>query len=269
MVVFPPAKINLGLNILRKRADGFHDLSTCFYAVPWCDILELLSSSQLRFVPSGIPVPGREEDNLCLKAYHLVKKDFDIAPVDIYLHKILPMGAGLGGGSSDGAWTLRALNELFKLNLDKDKLKQYAAQLGSDCAFFIEDSPMIGTGRGEILEPVNVSLKGNWMMIVKPDIHVSTKDAFAGVQPNEDVADLRSILAWPVHEWRDSLTNDFERSVFSKYPAIESIKSRLYEAGALYASMSGSGSAVYGIFENKPKVSSELEVHKVWTGRMH
>ena len=159
MIAFPPAKINLGLHIIRRRNDGYHDLSTCFYPVQWCDILEVLPSDKPTFESSGLSIPGNEKDNLCLKAYQLLKDDFDIPPVKIYLHKIIPMGAGLGGGSSDGAWTLRLLNELFGLCIAKAKLKEYASVLGSDCAIFVEDGPAMGSSRGEVLTPTSLSLK--------------------------------------------------------------------------------------------------------------
>ena len=269
MVVFPPAKINLGLNILRKRPDGYHDLLTCFYPVSWTDILEILPSPQLKFEQSGITVPGNREDNLCLKAYHLLKRDFDLPPVSIYLHKILPMGAGLGGGSSDGAWTLRILNALFNLNLSAVQLNRYALVLGSDCPFFVEDVPMIGEDRGEKLSPVKLSLAGKFLAVIKPDVHVSTRDAFAGIVPKDQQQDLRFILEnISVSEWRTEVKNDFEISVFNKYPQIGVIKKQLYEAGALYASMSGSGSSVFGIFDKPFDARSFFPGMTCWSGQL-
>ena len=240
MVAFPPCKINLGLNVLRKRDDGYHDIETCFYPIPWTDILEVIPSDKFEFTVSGNAIPG--DDNLCVKAYRLL----NTPPAKIHLHKIIPTGAGLGGGSSDAAWTLRLLNDVFQLKLSKDELKKYAAQIGSDCAFFIEDGPMIGTGRGEILRPAKVDLKGKFIVIVKPDVHVSTAEAYSGIVPKGSKLDLSDIR---------SLRNDFEETIFKKYPAIESIKKSLYQAGATYASMSGSGSAVYGIFNDRPSTS--------------
>lgn len=241
MVAFPPCKINLGLNIVRKRADGYHDIETCFYPVRWTDILEVIPSDTFGFTTSGNAIPG--DDNLCVRAYRLL----NAPPAKIHLHKIIPTGAGLGGGSSDAAWTLRLLNDVFDLKHSKEELKNYAAQLGSDCAFFIEDVPMIGTGRGEILTKADIDLTGKHIVIVKPGIHVSTAEAYASVVPKESPFDLGDIR---------SLKNDFEPSVFKKYPAIASIKEALYEAGAYYASMSGSGSAVFGIFNSKPSITS-------------
>lgn len=237
MIAFPPCKINLGLNILRKRADGFHDIETCFYPVPWTDILEVIPSGKFEFTTSGNPIPGGE--NLCVKAYDLLKPP----PAKIHLHKIIPAGAGLGGGSSDAAWTLRLLNDVFDLKYSKEKLRSLAAQLGSDCAFFIDDGPMIGTGRGEVLTPANISLKGMFIVIIKPDIHVSTAEAYAGIVPKESKLDIENI---------QDLRNDFEPSIFKKYPLLASIKATLYEAGASYASMSGSGSSVFGLFPQAP-----------------
>lgn len=241
MIAFPPCKINLGLNILRKRPDGFHDIETCFYPVRWTDILEVIPSDKFEFTMSGNAIPG--DDNLCVRAHKIL----NAPPAKIHLHKVIPTGAGLGGGSSDAAWTLRLLNDVFDLKHSKEDLKNFAAQLGSDCAFFIEDVPMIGTGRGEILTKANIDLTGKYLVIVKPDIHVSTAEAYASVVPKESPFDLNDIR---------SLKNDFEPSVFKKYPGIASIKDALYEAGAYYASMSGSGSSVFGIFNSKPSITS-------------
>ena len=241
MVAFPPCKINLGLNILRKRNDGYHDIETCFFPVPWTDILEVIPSKEFSFTVSGNPIPGG--DNLCVKAYELLQTP----PAKIHLHKIIPMGAGLGGGSSDAAWTLRLLNDVFSLGLNKEQLKQYAAQIGSDCAFFIDDIPMIGTRRGEVLRPANIDLKGKYIVIVKPDIHVSTAEAYSSVVPMESDFNLDDL---------QSLKNDFEPSVFKRYPEIASIKKSLYDLGAVYAQMSGSGSAVFGIFNTPPSLVS-------------
>lgn len=249
MVSFPPCKINLGLNIIGKRPDGYHDLVTCFYPVQWCDILEIIPSEKFSFTASGLPVPGNGEDNLCIRAYNLLKKDFALPPVSIHLHKIIPMGAGLGGGSSDAAWTLRTLNQIFDLNLPREALKAYASQIGSDCAFFIEDTPMMATGRGEILHEINVDLKGKFIVIVKPEVHVSTTEAYAGVKPKQPEHDLKEMLEQtPLQEWKLPVKNDFEESVFANYPVIAEVKKTLYNSGALYASMSGSGSSVFGIF---------------------
>jgi 4-diphosphocytidyl-2-C-methyl-D-erythritol kinase len=264
MVSFPPSKINLGLHIVSKRPDSFHDLETCFYPVPWTDILEIIPSSKLALTISGNAIPGREEDNLCLKAYHLIKADFNIAPVKIHLHKIIPIGAGLGGGSSDAAYALRLLNEIFNLSLSIDQLKGYASRLGSDCSFFVQGKPMLGTGKGEVLNEIDVNLKGLYLVIVKPAIHVSTQEAYSGISPKRPTTKIQEILKRPVVEWKEILKNDFEESIFKKYPAIAEIKTKLYSRGAVYASMSGSGSSVFGLFEKPVQLEEEFVGMDYW-----
>ncbi len=264
MVAFPYSKINLGLHVISKREDGYHNIETCFYPVPWTDILEIILAKKFSFTSSGAVIPGSVEDNLCIKAFHLLQTRFDLAPVKIHLHKVLPTGAGLGGGSSDAAFTLRLLNSVFELNLNTIQLRNFAAQLGSDCSFFVQDKPMLGSGRGELLIDLPVSLKGLYMVLVKPDIHVSTADAYAGVKPNVPQQTLTDILTLPVAEWKDRLVNDFEKSVFAKHPAIEAIKNELYTHGALYASMSGSGSSVFGIFSSQTELSHQFKEMQYW-----
>ena len=267
MVVFPPCKINLGLSVVSKRPDGYHNLETCFYPVPWLDVLEIISADNIEFTTSGNAIPGSPVDNLCLKAYHLLKQDFALGPIKMHLHKIIPSGAGLGGGSADAAYTLRLLNEKFALNLSQTQLMDYAARLGSDCAFFVQDNAMIGTGRGEILTPIKLSLKNKFLAIIKPDIHVSTADAFGGITPKPSVLAIDNIvLHHPITEWSELLKNDFEETVFKKYPAIKFIKEKLYAVGATYASMSGSGSAVFGIFEKEVNIADHFPGTTVWTG---
>jgi 4-diphosphocytidyl-2-C-methyl-D-erythritol kinase len=269
MISFPPCKINLGLNVIGKRADGFHDISTCFYPVQWTDVLEVIPSSSLSFSLSGIEIPGNADDNLCIRAYHLLRKDFDIPSVRIHLHKIIPTGAGLGGGSSDAAFTLRTLNEIFELKLSVEQIKSYAAQLGSDCSFFVQDGAMVGSGRGEILESIDLSLAGKFLVIVKPEIHVSTAEAYAGVRPATPDLSIANILkTFPEARWKEVLKNDFEASVFQKHPAIRSIKEKLYASGATYASMSGSGSSVFGIFESEVNLRNEFPDNIFWAGKL-
>jgi 4-diphosphocytidyl-2-C-methyl-D-erythritol kinase len=266
MVSFPPCKINLGLHVIGKRPDSYHNLETCFYPVPWTDILEVIPASLFSFTSSGKDIPGAPERNLCVQAYELLKKDFSTPPVKIHLHKIIPTGAGLGGGSSDASHTLRLLNNVFDLHLSVDQLKEYASRLGSDCAFFIQDEPKLGTGRGEKLENISVSLKGKFLVIVKPEVHVSTAEAYAGISPKTPPISLGEIFKTvPIEEWKNVLKNDFEESVFKKYPAIESIKKQLYTLGATYASMSGSGSAVVGIFDKRVDLPQELKSIS-WSG---
>jgi 4-diphosphocytidyl-2-C-methyl-D-erythritol kinase len=269
MVAFPPCKINLGIQVLNRRADGFHNIETCFYPVPRTDILEVVSSSRVAFELTGLQIPGEHGENLCVKAYELLRKDFSLPPVLIHLHKVIPTGAGLGGGSSDGTWTLRLLNDHFQLGLSTEKLSTYAEQLGSDCSFFLHDSPQIGTGRGETLSPVAVSLKGKFLVIVRPEVHVSTMEAYAGITPRQPEYSIRSIVVErDVAEWQGTLINQFETHIAKLFPVIGKLKKELYDAGAVYASMSGSGSAVYGIFNNEVKLRDQFGMQDFWEGKL-
>jgi 4-diphosphocytidyl-2-C-methyl-D-erythritol kinase len=264
MIAFPPCKINLGLNVLSKRSDGYHDLETCFYPIPFTDILEILPSEKLVFIPTGNAIPGEASANLCLRAYELLQKDFSIPPVEIHLHKVIPTGAGLGGGSSDAAHTLRLLNEIFSLDLTPVQLTLYAQQLGSDCAFFIEDEVRLGKGRGEVLEPIHLNLKDTFLVLLKPDVHVSTVEAYRDVLPKPANTSVRHILEnTSLSQWKELLKNDFEASVFKTHPVIEQCKNALYEHGAIYASMSGSGSSVFGIFDGPVNY---VDANHTWSG---
>ncbi|MCX6235131.1 MAG: 4-(cytidine 5'-diphospho)-2-C-methyl-D-erythritol kinase [Bacteroidetes bacterium] len=266
MVVFPHCKINLGLWVTGKRSDGFHDIETVFYPVKLCDILEIIKSDtdDVTFTSSGIEIPGDVAGNLCIQAYRLLTKDFSLPPVRIHLHKVIPIGSGLGGGSSDGAYTLRVLNELLKLNLSLEQLQVYARQLGSDCAFFLQDAPAYARERGDHLERVNVNLSAYTITIVKPPVHSSTAQAYAMIQPVKRKTDLKQIIARPVLEWKNTLVNDFEESMALKFPEIRTIRDKLYDAGADYASLSGSGSAVYGIFNGEPPLSLSFPGFYFW-----
>ncbi|GEO07922.1 4-(cytidine 5'-diphospho)-2-C-methyl-D-erythritol kinase [Segetibacter aerophilus] len=250
MVLFPNCKINLGLQVIGKRADGYHSLETVFYPVAIKDALEIIPSQDFSFQTTGLPVNGAIDDNLCVKAYHLLKKDFpDLPAVTIHLHKAIPMGAGLGGGSADGAFMLNMLNKHFQLQLSEEKLISYALQLGSDCPFFIINKPCFATGRGENLTRVELDLASYKIVLVNPGIHVSTKEAFARLTPARPLKSVSEIIKQPIPTWKNELVNDFEKTVFDLYPAIKNLKEQLYEKGALYASMTGSGSTVFGIFE--------------------
>jgi 4-diphosphocytidyl-2-C-methyl-D-erythritol kinase len=240
----------VGLQIISKRADGYHEIETAFYPISLCDVLEIIPSNTLSFSSSGIDIPG--EGNLCLDAYQLLKMDHDIPAVQIHLHKIIPIGAGLGGGSSDAAFTLIGLNKLFNLKLTNTQLKTYALQLGADCPFFIENKPMLAQGIGEELTAIELNLSEFHLVVIKPDVHVSTAMAYAGVVPRETVISVKTLLKAPTSEWQ--LKNDFEPSVFAQFPVVERIKNLLYQEGAVYASMTGSGSAVFGLFRNKPLI---------------
>lgn len=268
MVAFPPCKINLGLRVISKRPDGYHNLETCFYPVPWTDALEIIRSDSFSFTQSGLPIPGQQADNLCVRAYRMLQQEFQLAPVKIHLHKVLPTGAGLGGGSSDAAYTLRLLNQIFELGLATEQLNNYAAQLGSDCSFFIQDNPMLGSGRGEILSPCSVTLKGYYLVVVKPEIHISTAEAYKNVKPAKPDQVLTNVLDSPITRWKNTLMNDFEESVFEKHPAILKIKNTLYEKGALFASMSGSGASVYGIYDTPVDLKEHFAGMTYWAGTL-
>src|SRR4051812_48038165 len=235
MVLFPNCKINIGLNVIRKRADGYHDLETVFYPVALTDALEIIPSTEISFQLSGLPVIDAIENNLCLKAYHLLKKDYpDLPPVSIHLLKAIPIGAGLGGGSADGAFMLTLLNRKFLLNLSQDKLIYYALQLGSDCPFFIVNKPCLATGRGEKLSPVELDLGEYDIVLVNPKVHISTREAFSQLVPKIPEKAIAEIIRQPIATWKDELQNDFEKTVFQLHPAIKKIKDDLYHAGAVY-----------------------------------
>ena len=294
MIVFPNAKINIGLNVVAKREDGYHDIETVFYPVLLQDALEIklmrpLDPAQIRkrieagllvqpddvFMPyrilpkkeeipccslemTGNEFPFKAADNLVVKAYVMLQQDFDLPSIDIKLHKHIPSGAGLGGGSSDCAFMISLLNRRFNLRMRESMMERYAARLGSDCAFFITNTPSLATGRGEILNPINLSLKGYTILLVKPDVSVSTAEAYGGVTPHKPEISLAEAVVRPVSEWKDCVFNDFEPSVFAKYPLLADIKQKLYDLGADYAAMTGSGSTIYGIFRQPLDNPAEL-----------
>ena len=262
MITYPNAKINLGLNIVEKRPDGYHNLETVFYPINLQDALEvndLEGEGEYALKISGTPIEGELDNNLVVKAYRLLKKDFpDMGPVNIHMYKHIPTGAGLGGGSADAAFMLKLLNEKFKLNLSTEMLEEYAAILGADCAFFIQNKPVFASGIGNIFEEINLSLKGYYLVLIKPDIFVSTKDAFTNIIPMKPNHSLKEIIRMPVETWRATMKNDFEESVFKKFPEIAAIKDKLYDMGAIYASMSGSGSSVFGIFREQVEHVDEV-----------
>jgi len=253
MIAFPNAKINLGLYITDKRPDGFHNLETVFFPVGWNDALEFVESEEFQFSSSGILISGDPESNLVVKAYRLLQKDFPIPALKIHLHKQIPFGAGLGGGSSDGAFMLRLLNKTFDLKISEEKLLGYAAGLGSDCPFFILNKPVFATGRGEIMQPADVCLNDMFILLVKPPVEVSTAKAFQFVSPKKSTVSLPELLRLPVEDWKENVFNQFEVSVFQQYPEVGAVKQQLYDMGAIYASMSGSGSCVFGLFKELPE----------------
>ena len=260
MVTFPNCKINLGLNILRKREDGFHDISTLYYPIPFTDALELIphpdKNSRPEFTTSGLVIEGNPEDNLCLMAYHALKQDHpDLPAVKIHLHKSVPIGAGLGGGSADAAFLLKMLVEKFNLTVSPEKLHQHAIRLGSDCPFFLVNQPCLASGRGEILEEITTDLSPYKIILVNPGIHINTAWAFSQIEPGIPETGIREIISQPVESWKDTLKNDFEGAVFKEFPEIKYIREELYKQGAVYAVMSGSGSTVFGIFDKNSSPS--------------
>ena len=249
MIQFPNCKINLGLSILAKRADGYHELETVFYPIAISDALEILPADNLTLTQTGITVPGDPSQNLCLKAYHLLKKDFSTLPaVQMHLHKNIPMGAGLGGGSSDGTTALMILNQQFTLGLNDQQLIAYASQLGSDCPFFVYNKACHATGRGEVLTPIQLDLSNYQFLLVHPGVHIATSWAFQQLNPHIKSESILAIIEKPITDWKNYLINDFEAPVFKAEPKLSVIKDQIYQLGAIYASMSGSGSSLFGIF---------------------
>lgn len=254
MLRFSGCKINLGLSVIGKRSDGFHDIETVFYPVPWYDVVEIIPSNKNVLRSYGITIPGNPDANFCLKAYHLLAKDFSLKPLEWTLLKNIPIGAGLGGGSANAAAALMLLNEYFDLSLSNDKLMDYASQIGSDCAFFIDNKPQFAAGRGNLFQSTSLSLKDYHLVIVFPNIHVNTAWAYSKlIEKNHysRAGELAPVLKKNASVWKDELINDFESVVFPQYPVLLSLKQRLYQFGATYAAMSGSGSAIFGLFGNQ------------------
>jgi 4-diphosphocytidyl-2-C-methyl-D-erythritol kinase len=255
MIVFPNAKINIGLNITERRPDGYHNLETVFYPLMIRDALEVIESKELSFQSSGIAIPGDSNHNLCLKAYHLIKQDFNIPPVSIHLHKHIPIGAGLGGGSADAAFFIKLVNETFELGITLDAMMDYARRLGADCAFFINNHPVYAYDKGDHFEQVNFDLSAYKLVLVMPPVHVSTAEAYSGIKPSPPKQPLKESVKLPVSQWREVIINDFEAHIFKAHPEIKDVKETLYAAGASYACMSGSGASVFGIFEKLPDLT--------------
>jgi 4-diphosphocytidyl-2-C-methyl-D-erythritol kinase len=258
MIAYPICKINIGLQVTEKRDDGFHNLETLFYPVGLCDALEVVEAGHPEFRLTGLPVEGDPAGNLVVKAYELIRADYKMPPVKIHLHKRIPTGAGLGGGSSDAAGMLMLLNDLFGLKIDREKLMQYALKLGSDCPFFIHGKPVFATGRGEIMEDIPLSLKDYYLILVKPPVHVSTAEAYLNVNPHGSRMSLKALAGFPVSKWRGNIQNQFERYVFAAHPEVGQIKQILYDQGASFSLMSGSGSCVYGLFRSEKRGIEKL-----------
>jgi len=270
MLTFPNIKINIGLNITGKRVDGFHDIESVFYPIPFFDALEIILSDKFSFEIEGLQVTSHPEENLCVKAYRLLEKEFNLPPVNIFLLKKVPSGAGLGGGSADASFTLKMLNDIFGLKLTVQQLEDFASVLGSDCPFFIQNNPAFITGRGENISQVDLSLKRWYITLVLPAVHISTKEAFANIHLRQPSCSIIDIIKKPVETWKDAITNDFEDYVFKSYPELKKIKDELYYSGAAYVSLSGSGSAIYALSE-KPLIINGKDIFRsnmVWEGQL-
>ena len=280
MICFPNAKINLGLHVTEKREDGFHNIETVFYPVGWNDALEVIETKKPGLVTSseaekpqsnfnlhlsGLPVSGNVSDNLLFKAYQLIQQTKTLPCLEVYLHKVLPMGAGLGGGSADAAFFINLLNEQFDLKFTETERMNMARQLGSDCAFFIKNKPVLATQKGDVFTDLDLDLSHLYIAIIYPNVHSNTKEAYSLVKPQQPSRSLLDIIQQPISTWKNELLNDFEKSIFSLYPVVEKTKQDLYDLGAVYASMSGSGSAVFGLFEHKPEIKTHFP-H--WLGKM-
>lgn len=271
MLVFPNSKINLGLSVLEKRSDGYHNISSVFYPIPYQDVLEVVVSSDGMdsFHYSGIPIPGESTNNLCVRAVNLLREQYDFPFISVYLHKAIAMGAGLGGGSADASYLLRTINEKFELCISSDELKDYSLLLGSDCPFFIDNIVVGVTGRGESFEPIKLDLKDYYLVLVSSEIHISTANAYQHIQRNIHLENPIEIVSnQPIEQWKEILGNDFEGYAFETFPVLKDIKSRLYQLGAEYASMTGSGSTIYGIFRSLPQTTSLEIFGSVWTGKL-
>ena len=271
MLAFPNCKINIGLNIIEKRPDGFHNIETVFYPVPLCDALEVIidhSSDNISLQVTGNDIAGDISENIIFKAYHLIKNEVPLPGLKVHLHKVIPSGAGLGGGSSDAAFFIKMLNELADLKLNDYDLHNYASKLGSDCSFFINNLPAFATQKGENLEPIEFSLKEKVLVLIKPDVFVSTAEAYAGVTPFLPSEKLYNNIQLSVEKWREVIINDFEHSIFNNHPVLKKIKDELYDLGAIYSSMSGSGSTIYGLFEKEMDLTYFSKDYFVWQKRL-
>lgn len=263
MISFPNAKVNVGLYITQKRPDGFHNIETVFLPIPnLCDILEIIpmpsQNRSLEFSHSGIQVGSDANDNLCVKAHRLISEATPLPNFAMHLHKQIPMGAGLGGGSADGAFALQMMNEIAERPLSESDLANLALRLGSDCPFFLTNKPSLGAGQGELLRPINLHLKGYYIALVNPAIHVNTGKAYSQSKPAPAKFNLEGLEELPIEQWKDHVENDFEKVVFPEYPLIKRIKDDLYSMGAIYASMSGSGSTVFGLFNHYPEIPNQF-----------
>jgi len=284
MVVFPNIKINIGLSITSKRADGYHNIESVMIPIPWCESLEVLEHSgeaalegvnaqqtevgKVTFYSYGLPIPGKAEKNLCIRVFELLESWFNLPATDIHLLKALPIGAGLGAGSADAAFCLRALKDFYNLKISDFEAKELLSKIGSDCPFFWDNKPVFAFGKGDELRPIDLDLSNYWICLIHPNLAISTQEAYAGVNPKQPIIDLNLIAALPIETWKEVVKNDFEDSLFPKYPLLEEIKNKLYGMDAVYASMSGSGSTMYGIFDHEPRLPEEWLNYSNWIGKI-
>ncbi|MFT6880319.1 MAG: 4-diphosphocytidyl-2-C-methyl-D-erythritol kinase [Psychromonas sp.] len=269
MINFPNAKINIGLNITQKRSDAYHNIASVFYPIAWKDALEVAPSNSFSFTSTGLKIPGNTDNNLIIKAFELLKSYLDTKDnVAIHLHKVIPMGAGLGGGSADGAFALKLFNDFFKLELSSSVLEGLAAQLGSDCPFFIKNKAVYCYDRGIKFRNISIDLSSYYVVVVNPKIHISTAEAYSLIKPLEPRSSILDLIKAPIEEWKSTIYNDFEKPLAVKYPLIGHIKDKLYSSGSVYASMTGSGSTVYGIFKEPTDLIETFKNLTVWQGKM-
>ena len=264
MISFPNAKINIGLNITGRRSDGYHDLETIFYPIKINDALEFTEAAEMKFESSGIEIPGYANENLCLQAYDLLRKQFDLPNLHIHLYKNIPIGAGLGGGSADAAFFIKMVNEYFALSLDVAQMQDFCRKLGADCAFFLENKPVFAYGKGDQFEDLDLNLSDYYKVLVMPPVHVSTGEAYRGVKPSKPSLSLKDLVQLPIAAWQGKVTNDFENHILNSHPQIREVKGQLIQSGALFTLMSGSGASVYGIFEKSVNLSGLEENNLVF-----
>ncbi len=271
MLTYSNAKINIGLNIVEKRPDGFHNIETVFFPIGMRDAIEIADSKEdtdYTFSSSGIPIDIDASENIVVKAYNLIREKYNFPAQDIHLHKSIPFGAGLGGGSANAAYMTKLLNQKFDLKMSESRMEELVSQLGSDCAFFIKNKPAFATEKGEKLSTIELDLKGYYILLIKPDIHISTPEAYANIKPNKPEKSLQQLIQEPIENWKTTIKNDFEGSIFPKHPLLAEIKEELYEEGAIYAAMSGSGSSMFGIFKDEPQILLQWKKHFCWQDRL-
>ncbi|MDE5424045.1 4-(cytidine 5'-diphospho)-2-C-methyl-D-erythritol kinase [Ancylomarina sp. DW003] len=267
MLTYSNAKINIGLNIVEKRNDGFHNIETIFFPIGMRDAIEIADSKEdtpYTFSASGIPINIDAKDNIVVKAYELIRAKYNFPAQDIHLHKNIPFGAGLGGGSANAAYMIKLLNKKFNLGMTIEEMENEVSQLGSDCAFFIANNPAFANQKGENLSPIQLDLSGYHFLLIKPDIHISTPEAYSNIKPQKPVVSLKELIKQPIETWKESIKNDFEASIFPKHPLLAEIKEELHEEGAIYAAMSGSGSSMFGLFKDDPRTLAQWEKHYCW-----